>query len=108
MGCLLRTRRRRQSIPLSESDDGHVLASSTSVPAYASRATCRQKIPTSKTVPMEERTRFMATPRRSSLIEGKLEWNCTAEEGNLSELDGRASARKEAICDIISELLELI
>src|SRR4029078_10069457 len=106
MGCLLRTRRRRQSIPLS--DDGHVLASSTSVPAYASRATFRQKIPTSKTVPMEERTRFMATPRGSSLTEGKLEWNCTAEEGNLSELDGKASARKEAICDIISELLELI
>jgi hypothetical protein len=66
MGCLLRTRRKRQSMPLSESGDRHVLASSMSVPAYAFRPTCRQQITTNKTVPMEERMSFMADLTKQS------------------------------------------
>src|SRR6185295_1941289 len=85
MGCLLRIRCKRQSIPLSEPGVRHVLASSISVPAYASRPTCRQEITTNKTVPMEARKSFMAdltklpTVRREAGVE-----NCTAEEGKLS------------------------
>src|SRR6185295_5572828 len=81
MGCLLRIRCKRQSIPLSEPGVRHVLASSISVPAYASRPTCRQEITTNKTVPMEARKSFMAdltklpTVRREAGVE-----NCTAGE----------------------------